>query len=322
VTRPAAAFRRLAVGTAVLTYLLIVMGGIVRVTGSGLGCADSWPSCNGSLLPAFTPTAIIEFLHRSITVLATTFVVVLVAAAWLTQRSHRRILAGATTAGLLLVLQIALGALAVKFNLPGGVVMIHLANALLVLGALVFTAVMACTLGASRACRTPRLAQLTLIAAAATYVLALSGALVVETGSSAGCNGWPLCGGGFQLPVSAQDTINLVHRIVAALVVLLIGAVMGIVLRRSRGRASVRRWALLVNAVLVLQIAVGAIVVDFRLPAAAQGLHVALASALWATVLTVTVLIRREPTQQRERTTADAAHIAAPLSGRAVGAPS
>src|ERR1700688_3180631 len=60
ITRPAAAFRRLAIATAVLTYLLIIMGGIVRVSGSGLGCADSWPSCNGSLLPALNPNSIIE----------------------------------------------------------------------------------------------------------------------------------------------------------------------------------------------------------------------------------------------------------------------
>ncbi|MBV8445564.1 MAG: heme A synthase [Candidatus Dormibacteraeota bacterium] len=298
--RPPASFRRLAVATAVLVYLLIVMGGIVRVTGSGLGCADSWPSCNGSLLPAATPQSVIEFLHRSITVLSTMFVVLLLAAAWLTQRRHRRIVGGATAAAVLLVVQIALGAIAVKYSLPGGVVMIHLANALLVLGALVFTAVIAETTGTTRACNDSLLPRLTGIATVATYLLAMSGALVVETRSSAGCNGWPLCGGGFQLPVSSQDTINMVHRVVAGIMVLLIGAVMGVVIRRMRERRGVRTFAMLVNAIIVLQVAAGALVVDFRLPAAAQGLHVALASGLWATVLTVTILVRRTPLPQRE----------------------
>ncbi|MBV8084510.1 MAG: heme A synthase [Chloroflexi bacterium] len=316
--RPPAAFRRLAVATAVLVYLLIVMGGIVRVTGSGLGCAESWPSCNGSLLPAATPQSIIEFLHRSITVLSTVFVVLLLLASWLTQRRHRRIVGGATAAAVLLVVQIALGAIAVKYSLPGGVVMIHLANALLVLGALVFTAVIAETTGTTRACNDPLLPRLTVIATAATYLLAMSGALVVETGSSAGCNGWPLCGGGFQLPVTSQDTITVVHRVVAGVVVLLIGAVMGVVIRRMRERPSVRTFAMVVNIVIVLQIAAGALVVDFRLPAAAQALHVALASALWATVLTVTILVRRTPLPQHE--IAQQPVVAAAPQRRQVGA--
>ncbi|MBV8528276.1 MAG: COX15/CtaA family protein [Candidatus Dormibacteraeota bacterium] len=131
-----------------------------------------------------------------------------------------------------------------------------------------------------------------MIAAVATYILALSGALIVETGSSAGCNGWPLCGGGFQLPASQMDVIDMVHRTVAGVVVVLIGLAMGIVLRRSRGDTTIRRWAMVVNLVLVLQIAAGALVVVLRLPAGVQALHIALASLLWASVVTVAVLAR------------------------------
>ena len=134
--------------------------------------------------------------------------------------------------------------------------------------------------------------KLTTIAAVATYILALSGALVVETKSSAGCDGWPLCGGGFQLPASQMDVIDMVHRVVAGVVVILIGAAMGIVLRRSSGDRAIRRWAIVVNVVLLLQIAAGALVVVLRLPAGVQALHIALASLLWACVVTVAVLAR------------------------------
>ena len=294
-TRPSRAFRRLAIATAALTYLLIVVGGIVRVTGSGDGCGSSggWPLCNGSLLPALRTTTLIEFSHRWVTTLATALIVALVLAAWLTQRRHRRLVVGSTIAGVLLLIQIALGAIVVELDLPGGIVMIHLANALLLLGVLVYVAVTAGTVGGQAAVvARGSVRRLTTIAAVSTYVLALSGALVVETGSSAGCNGWPLCGGGFQLPASQMDVIDMVHRTVAGIVVVLIGAVMAAVIRRQRGDRPVRLAAMAVNVVLLLQIAAGALVVVLRLPAAVQGLHIALASLLWASVVMVAVLTR------------------------------
>lgn len=296
-TRPSTAFRRLAIATAVLTYMLIVVGGVVRVTGSGDGCGTSggWPLCNGSLLPALRTTTLIEFSHRWVTTITTVLIVALVITAWVSQRRFRRLVVGSTIAGVLVIVQIALGALVVEFSLPGGIVLIHLANALLLLGVLVYVAVSATAIGkpeAAGAAGRVSLFKLVAIAAGATYMLALSGALVVETKASAGCNGWPLCGGGFQLPASQMDVIDMVHRTVAGVVVVLIGVAMGVVLRRSRGDATIRRWAMVVNLVLLLQIAAGALVVVLRLPAGIQALHIALASLLWATVMTVAVLAR------------------------------
>ena len=147
--RPSAGFRRLAVWTAVLTYLLIVWGGIVRVSGSGNGCGttDQWPLCHGSLLPAWQINTLIEFTHRWIASICTLLVIILTVATWIWHRHQRRILVGTSIAAGLFVVQIALGALAVEYNLPGGVVMIHLANALLLFAVLIYVAVVACTVG-------------------------------------------------------------------------------------------------------------------------------------------------------------------------------
>ncbi|MGA7987631.1 MAG: COX15/CtaA family protein [Candidatus Dormiibacterota bacterium] len=296
ITRPSAGFRRLAVATAVLTYLLIVWGGIVRVTGSGNGCgtSDQWPLCHGSLLPAWQINTLIEFTHRWIASVCTLLVIVLTVATWVWHRHQRRILIGTSVAAGLFVVQIALGALAVEFNLPGGVVMIHLANALLLFAVLVYVAIVACTVGAER--RTPvatsqavSVQRPVIVAVVATYLVAMSGAFVVETNSGAGCNSWPLCGSGFSLPAGQAPTINVAHRVVALVVVLLLGALMAMILRRRRGDRAVRISVMAVNVLLVLQVAAGALVVELGLPAWVRGLHIALASLLWGMVVAVAV---------------------------------
>src|SRR6266571_1509316 len=57
---------RLAVLSAVSTYLLIILGGITRVSGSGLGCKDDWPLCQGKPYPPLDTIAIVEYLNRTV----------------------------------------------------------------------------------------------------------------------------------------------------------------------------------------------------------------------------------------------------------------
>src|SRR6185295_429299 len=57
-------FTRLAWTAATFTYLLIILGAIVRITGSGMGCGDHWPLCNGRLLPPLDLPTMIEYGHR------------------------------------------------------------------------------------------------------------------------------------------------------------------------------------------------------------------------------------------------------------------
>src|SRR6266498_3167708 len=54
---------RFAVATAVATYLLILIGGLVHGTGSSLACPD-WPTCYGSLMPKMEGGVLIEHSHR------------------------------------------------------------------------------------------------------------------------------------------------------------------------------------------------------------------------------------------------------------------
>lgn len=291
---PSRAFRRLTAITAVATYLLIVVGGVVRVTGSGLGCGekDQWPFCHGQWLPPLEQTALIEFSHRWIAALATFLVLLLAAWVWFRYRGVRSLRNAATAVVVLFIFQIALGAITVEFNLPSGVIMIHLANALLLLGVLTWIAVFTNTAGTSRARPPVATGRLALLAAGATYLLALSGALVVDQGAGYACAGWPLCGNGFQVSSGALASVNLLHRVVAGLVVVLLGYSMMRLRRLRPGDRGLRLATLSVSVLIVLQVVAGALVVDLRLPPAARALHLALASALWACVVVTAVIAR------------------------------
>jgi heme a synthase len=297
---PTRALRGLAVAASAATYLLIVAGGVVRVSGSGLGCGvtgQDWPLCHGRLVPPADLATVIEFSHRMLATLSTGLVVALAVVAWSRYRHLRRVTLPVTAVVVLLVVQILLGAVTVELRLPGEVVLVHLANALLLLGVLLYATVQtfAAPAGTAVAATDPARAaavrRLTW-AAGATYALVLSGALVVANGAGWACAGWPLCGNGFQLEGGSYATYNLLHRGVAgAVAVLLVLAVHG-VMRSHRGVRPVRLASLCVLLLLLAQVAAGAVLVELRLVSATRGVHLALASALWAATAVLAVLVR------------------------------
>jgi len=285
------AFRVLSVATAVVTYALVVLGGVVRVSGSGLGCPD-WPLCHGRLLPPLDLHAIIEYSHRTTASLTSVLVVLTAAVAWLAWRKRRDLVIPATVALGLLMVQVVLGAITVRLELPPMIVLAHLATAMALLGAVCVTAVSALT---------PQLAggvdrvamRRTLVAAGGTYLLIISGSLVVGSGASGSCDAWPLCGGGFSFGFDGLPAIQLLHRGVAAVIGLLIVFSLVSVLARHRRQPAVRATVALTLAALAFQVAVGAAVVTLRLPAALRGLHLALASAVWAGTVILAVIVQR-----------------------------
>jgi len=292
---PTASLHVLAVATVVVTYLLIVWGGVVRVTGSGLGCGtrDDWPLCHGGLLPPLEQSAVIEFVHRWLAAMATILVVSLVAVAWARYRHRRRITLPATAAAGLLVVQILLGAATVELRLPGEVVMVHLANALLLLAVLIHVAVHTFRVDDSPHVAASAAARRLTWAAGATYLLVLSGALVVANGAGYACAGWPLCGGGLHLDSGHLASINLLHRGVAVVVGIFLAWAVVQVLRRHGGVRQVRTTAAGVGLLLVAQVVAGSVLVKLGLPPAVRGVHIALASALWATTALLAMLVRQ-----------------------------
>src|SRR6202022_4689500 len=93
-------FRRLAVLTAIFAYLQIALGGLVRVSGSGLGCPD-WPLCHGRPYPPADAHAIIEYSHRAVGTVTGILIVSTVVLAWVMCRPRRRVVAWLATASLI-----------------------------------------------------------------------------------------------------------------------------------------------------------------------------------------------------------------------------
>ncbi len=276
-------FRRLAVLTAVFAYLQIALGGVVRVSGSGLGCPD-WPLCNGRPYPPANLHAIIEYSHRAVGSVTGVLIIATVILAWVVWRSRRPLVAWLATASLIGVVgEGLLGAGVVANELASWLVLIHLGLAMIILGFLVATAVMA--MPPPNGVADPSLRRLAAIATGATYVLLLTGSTVVASGADAACKSWPLCGAGFTPDVTGTNPFTMLHRGS----VLVIGALLVWFLVRGSRHPGLAPASIATLVIFAFQVAVGAAaaVTDGAL---FNGLHVALATLVWAGTLTTALL--------------------------------
>ena len=128
-------YQKLAVAATSAIYALVIMGGVVRVTGSGLGCPD-WPLCHGQVIPPLEKPVLIEYSHRLAATAGGFLVVGLAVATWLTHRRSTVMVTAATAAVALLVFQAVLGGVTVVNELPPNIVTAHLAIALVLLSLL------------------------------------------------------------------------------------------------------------------------------------------------------------------------------------------
>jgi len=288
------AFRRLAVTTTVFAYLQVVLGGVVRVSGAGLGCPD-WPLCNGRPYPAADVHSIIEYSHRWVGTVTGLLLIATVVAAWLLFRNRRRSLAWLATAALgVIVLEGLVGGVVVIRELAPWLVLVHLSLAMVILGLLALTAVR--TLPPAQA-PPAQVRRLAVAAAALTFALLLTGSSVVASGADEACHAWPLCGSGLQPDFAGVNAFTMAHRFGAGLVAIFVAYVA----IRAWPTRPLRPAAALTLVALVLQVAAGgaaAVIAN----GAADGLHVALGSAVWVGVATLAALSFPRPAPAPEPT--------------------
>ncbi len=130
----------IALSTLVILYALMFIGGYISAAGLGLTCPD-WPLCPDGLVPS--EEYLIEYIHRLIA--ATTGVLVLASTvgSWMAKGSHTKIRITSTLASIMVVTQIALGALVIDLKLHAVLVAIHLGIGILLFAMVLLTTIFA-----------------------------------------------------------------------------------------------------------------------------------------------------------------------------------
>ncbi len=266
--------------------LVILLGALVRATGSGAGCGRSWPTCGGELIPELEGATAIEFSHRAVSGVALVLVAVLVAWVWRSTSSGHPARLGVVLSMIAIIGEALVGAMIVlaewvaeDASLARTVaVPLHLVNTLLLLAALTLTIFW---LQGGRRLRwsEDRMVNRALVAGLVALVLISASGAVTALADTL----FPKDGTGGDAE-NLLTSLRIVHPILAVVAATL-GFWVGGRTRVPRSRAaSLLPW--LVAAMLVT----GVINVLLGVPVWMQLVHLLLADALWVAFVWTTAV--------------------------------
>ena len=286
--------------TIALTFVLVVWGGVVRLSGSGLAIRD-WPLAEGKLLPRPHPNALIEYGHRFLAMLVG-FSALATAIVIFRAGDRARRLRGLTIVMLvLLALQIFMGGRVVLEELRIDRVVTHLLLAFAFFGTLVtmlLKAGEAVVQGVSApaapaaSSRTRGLARVAHIAAGLVFIQAGLGAWVSSSGAALACPDFPTCQGSWLPPMTGLVGIHYTHRLMAYAIVL---AVLGLlVVSAPVPLPSRARWPLRISGILLAtQVILGVGNVLLKVPLPVSAAHLGTALVLFGVLLTAAHELKR-----------------------------
>lgn len=279
-------FQRLALWTTAATYFLILVGGLVRASGAGLGCPD-WPRCFGSWIPPasaaalppqfdvaqFNPTLMwTEYVNRLIGVTVGFLILATSVSAWRHHRREPRILWTTVAALLLTGFQGWLGGRVVAHDLAPWIVTVHMIVALIIVQLLVF----AVFESFGRRARV----RLTAESWVMTGLIVLT---LVQIGFGTQVRGAIDealdAGVARDSALAAVGRVDVLHRDLA-FAVLAVSAVLVLWLLSRRAFAPVMRWAYAALSLAVAQVLLGVLMAYVSLAPAAQVAHLTVASLL------------------------------------------
>ena len=291
---------------------LVVLGGTVRVTDSGLACPD-WPLCHGNIIPQGdflveedgqlveirTYQVWIEWTHRLVASVIGFAILAFVIGAVRKFRDRPWIVIPAVLGVGVLGVQIVLGVLTVTQDLDPAVVSSHLGTAMLII-LLMLTAWLSTFVPIESPPDVVRVATRERLALGSVPVLGGLLALLVlgayvgasEAGFFCGTD-WPLCNGSL-LPEGRLPSIHMAHRYFAAIEGLLVLGLWGLSYRYRDRATLLLRLATLIVALYGVQVLLGAIMLWTTLEDWVRAVHLLVAAMTWmATIVLTAVLLRR-----------------------------
>ncbi|MCC6649954.1 MAG: COX15/CtaA family protein [Candidatus Eisenbacteria bacterium] len=287
---------RVATVTASLMFVLIVVGSIVRTTGSGLSCPD-WPLCHGQLIPPMQFNIFMEWFHRLIALFVGILLAVTVAVV-VRHRETRARYGGLTALGVALYFsQALLGALTVWKLLDPSVVSGHLAVGLLLFGTFVTLAALAHGEGSPSPAqsRPAGVAQLFALATVLVWFQSVLGGMVSTHHASLACPDWPTCNGQWFPRLEGLVGLQVLHRYGAYLLTLVL--VTAAVAAERVPDPTVRYLGRLAGRLVLLQIAIGVGNVLLGVPVWVSALHLGNATAIMAVMLVATLRLAAIPSE-------------------------
>lgn len=294
-------FASFASGAAIISYIAIVLGGIVRASGAAGACVG-WPVCGGSWLPVFEGNILADYGHRSAAFLLGPALV------FLTVISVKK---GLFRSFIGTILVVSLAVIAIQgvqgiavaeteaANRPV-LTAVHLGFSLLIQAlTLILTVVSFYKANQDSQpvfekddttrkqwilrFRSP-FSRLTLIVIGATFLLLVNGAVVSAVGASEACTSWPLCGNGL-LPVGVNQWIAMSHRVIVLLTGILYALQLRSAWKTQRTQTGILASATTASVLFFAQALMGWFKVSQNFPDYMTALHEATSVAVWSAII-------------------------------------
>ncbi len=290
-----ASFARAALGVLLFTLAVILFGAVVRITGSGAGCGQHWPTCQGEIihLPRRIATAI-ELSHRVTSGLSA------LAVFWLTWRGFRefgrghRVRRAVLTASAMMVVEALLGAVLVRLALVGNDA--SLGRALVMPLHLLTTSMLTASLGLSLWWSLPHAERPDHVSAGRGWVLLAAATVLVVSASGAltalGDTVYPVQAASLAARVNHDqgpaahflERLRVVHPLLAVLGATLIFASV-ITVADRKASPMVRRLSGYAVLFVTLQVTAGGVNVMLSAPGWMQVVHLLLANLVWLSLV-------------------------------------
>jgi heme A synthase len=282
--------------TLAFNVVVILLGALVRATGSGAGCGRSWPTCQGEVLPELSGATGLEYTHRAASGIALVLVAALVVWSWRAVPKGEPARTGAVLSMAAIIGEALIGAMIVLAEWVARdvstarvvAVPLHLVNTLFLLAALTLTAFWLSG-GRRLAARSrPELWRWVLVGAAAIVLLAATGAVTALADTLFPKDGSGTAGSGGAHFITDLRVVHPILAVVAASIGWWFSGRVG----PPRSRAA-RALPILVGLMLLT----GLVNVALGVPVWMQLVHLLLADILWITYVLASALALQVPAE-------------------------